>query len=65
MNPIVVQPRNKKESDEVLRLLKQMGIRSKNVSKTELEDAVLAALMSKVNRNEQVSEDSVMKKLMS
>ncbi len=65
MNPIVIQPRNKKESDKVLKLLNQMGIRSGRVSRSSLEDAGLTALMNKVDRKDRATEESVMKKLIS
>ena len=63
MTSMVITPRNKSEMKLVSDLLKKMQIQTQIVSEEIQEDLGLALMMKEVNRNEKVSEDSVMAKL--
>jgi hypothetical protein len=63
MTSMVITPRNKSEMKLVSDLLKKMQIQTQLVSEEIQEDLGLALMMKEVDRNEKVSEESVMSKL--
>ena len=63
MNQMVITPRNKSEMKLVSDLLKKMQIQTQIVSEEIQGDLGLALMMKEVDRNEKVSEESIMAKL--
>lgn len=63
MTSIVITPRNKSEMKLVSDLLKKMQIHTQLISEEIQEDLGLSLMMKEVNRNEKVSEESIMSKL--
>ena len=63
MSSIVVSPKSQKELEFISELLSKLGVRSKVLSDTELEDLGLAVMMKDVDRSEVVGEDEIMQKL--
>ncbi|MEY4541581.1 MAG: hypothetical protein RLZZ306_3338 [Bacteroidota bacterium] len=63
MTSMVITPRNKSEMKLVSDLLKKMQIQTQLVSEEIQEDLGLAFMMKEVDRNEKVSEESIMSKL--
>jgi hypothetical protein len=63
MNQMVITPKNKSEMKLVSDLLKKMQIQTQLISEEIQEDLGLALMMKEVDRNEKISEQSIMSKL--
>jgi len=63
MNTIIVQPKTKAEMQLISDMLKKMRVASKVLNDEEREDLGLAMLMRQANRNEKVSRNKVIDKL--
>lgn len=63
MNQMVITPRNKSEMKLIADLLKKMQIQTQLISEEIQEDLGLALMMKEVDRNEKISEQSIMSKL--
>jgi hypothetical protein len=65
MDAVIVQPRTQDELKFISDLMTKLGVRSRRVDETELEDYGLSLLMKDVDRRKKVSTSSVMRKLRS
>ena len=63
MNQMVITPRNKSEMKLIADLLKKMQIQTQLISEEIQEDLGLALMMKEIDRNEKISEQSIMSKL--
>jgi hypothetical protein len=63
MNPIIITPRNKQESQFISELLKKMKLNFKTMSDEEIEDAGMILLMKKADRTRKAGRAAVMRKL--
>ena len=63
MSSIVIHPKDKEELALISKLLKKMGVKSRILSESDLEDLGLSLLMKEVNRDEIVAEEEILYKL--
>jgi hypothetical protein len=65
MESIVINPKTKDEAKLISDLLEKMNISSKVITDEEKEDLGLLMMMKEVDRNDKVTREEVMKKLVS
>ena len=63
MSSIVIHPKDKEELALISKLLKKMGVKSRILSESDLEDLGLSLLMKEANRDEIVAEEEILYKL--
>jgi hypothetical protein len=65
MESIVINPKSKDEAKIITDILEKMNISSKVITNEEKEDMGLLMMMKESDRNEKVSREEVMRKLVS
>ena len=65
MESIVINPKSKDEAKIITDILEKMNISSKVITDEEKEDMGLLIMMKESDRNEKVSREEVMRKLVS
>lgn len=63
MSSIVIHPKDKEELALISKLLKKMGVKSRILTESDLEDLGLSLLMKEANRDEIVAEEEILYKL--
>lgn len=63
MEPIVLNPKSKREYHFISQLLAKLNIPSRRLTREEREDLGMANLMREVDRSKKVSKASIMGKL--